>query len=180
MTRAFARGRRSRLALPIEGRGYGALVRGLMLLASATVAAAASAAPAQDQVLMSEDEGERAFQMELGYADAVVAGDMIFLSGIVVGLREGETDLDAAYERAYRRIGAILARAGAGWGDVVDVTSFHTDVNAQIRAMGAVQRRHMGGRIPAWTAIDVDRLIPDSGITEIKIVARRPAAAAAR
>ena len=33
---------------------------------------------------------------------------------------------------------------------------------------------------PAWTAIDVDRLIPERGITEIKIVARRAAKAAAK
>jgi len=139
-----------------------------------------SAAPAgAQQVLMSENEGERRFQEELGYADAVISGDTIFLSGVVAGQRQGET-LEAAYERAYAKIGAILARAGASWADVVDVTSFHTDVNAQIGAMAKVQKRHMGGHIPAWTAIDVDRLIPDNGITEIKIVARRPAAAATR
>lgn len=126
---------------------------------------------------MSEDEGERRFQEQLGYADAVVAGDTIYLSGVVVGQRDGET-LEAAYERTYLHIGAILKRAGASWADVVDVTSFHTEVNAQIQAMAAVQKKHMGGRIPAWTAIDVDRLIPDRGITEIKIIARRPAAAA--
>ncbi len=137
------------------------------------------AAAGAQQVLMSEDEGERRFQQELGYADAIVSGDLIFMSGVVAGQRPGES-LEAAYERAYAKIGTILARAGAGWVDVVDVTSFHTDVNAQVRAMGAVQRRHMGGHIPAWTAIDVDRLIPDSGITEIKIVARRPAAASNR
>ena len=149
----------------------------LALLLLALPAAAAQAQ--QNVVLMSEDEGERRFQEQLGYADAVVAGDSVYLSGVVVGQREGET-LEAAYERTYVRIGAILKRAGVGWGDVVDVTSFHTDVNAQIQAMAAVQKKHMAGRIPAWTAIDVDRLIPDRGITEIKIVARRPAAAATR
>ena len=143
------------------------------------LAPAASAAAQETRVLMSEDEGERRFQEQLGYADAVIAGDTVYLSGVVVGQREGET-LEAAYERTYRHIGATLKRAGVGWADVVDVTSFHTDVNAQIEAMAAVQKRHMVGRIPAWTAIDVDRLIPDRGITEIKIVARRPAAAAAR
>ena len=143
------------------------------------LAPAASAAAQETRVLMSEDEGERRFQEQLGYADAVIAGDTVYLSGVVVGQREGET-LEAAYERTYRHIGATLKRAGVGWADVVDVTSFHTDVNAQIEAMAAVQKRHMAGRIPAWTAIDVDRLIPDRGITEIKIVARRPAAAAAR
>jgi enamine deaminase RidA (YjgF/YER057c/UK114 family) len=146
------------------------------LLAFALVLAPASAG---GQVLLSENEGERRFQEDLGYADAVVAGDTIYLSGVVVGQRPGET-LEAAFERAYVKMGSVLTRAGAGWGDVVDVTSFHTDVNAQIRAMSAVQKRHMAGRIPAWTAIDVDRLIPDNGITEIKIVARRPAAATAR
>ena len=138
---------------------------------------AAPATAQETRVLMSEDEGERRFQEQLGYADAVVAGDTVYLSGVVVGQRDGET-LEAAYERTYVRIGAILKRAGVGWSDVVDVTSFHTDVNAQIQAMAAVQKKHMAGRIPAWTAIDVDRLIPDRGITEIKIVARRPAGAA--
>lgn len=147
-------------------------------LALLLLALPAAAAQAQEtRILMSEDEGERRFQEQLGYADAVVAGDMVYLSGVVVGQREGES-LEAAYERTYAHIDAILKRAGTSWADVVDVTSFHTEVNAQIQAMAAVQRKYMAGHIPAWTAIDVDRLIPDRGITEIKIVARRPVAAA--
>jgi len=122
---------------------------------------------------MSEEAGERRFQEETGYSDAVVAGDTIYLSGVVVGLREGE-ELAAAYDRTYARIGAILERAGAGWGDVVDITSYHTDISAQFQAMVSVHRRYVRAPFPAWTAIDVDRLIPERGITEIKIVARRP------
>ena len=139
--------------------------------------AAAAAQGPETRVLMSEDEGERRFQEQWGYADAIVAGDTIYLSGVVVGQREGET-LEAAYERTYARIGAILRRAGASWDDVVDITSYHTDVTAQMPAIVAVHRRHVRAPFPAWTAIDVDRLIPERGITEIKIVARRPAAAA--
>ncbi|HEY5720960.1 MAG TPA: Rid family hydrolase [Allosphingosinicella sp.] len=150
----------------------------IALLLALLPAAAAGQAP-ETRVLMSEDEGERRFQEQLGYADAIVAGDTVYLSGVVVGQRDGES-LEAAYEGAYARIDAILKRAGTSWADVVDVTSFHTDVNAQIQAMSAVQKKYMAGHIPAWTAIDVDRLIPDRGITEIKIVARRPAAAGAR
>ena len=154
----------------------------LCLLAAA---AALSPAPAlaqarqQSTVLMSEDEGERRGQEQWGYSDAIVAGDTIYLSGVVVGQREGET-LEAAYERAYARIGAILRRAGASWDDVVDITSYHTDVVAQMPAIVAVHRRHVQPPFPAWTAIDVDRLIPDRGITEINIVAHRSGAAADR
>ena len=151
----------------------------LLPAAVATPSAAGAQARQQSTVLMSEDEGERAFQERTGYADAVIAGDTIYLSGVVVGQREGES-LEAAYERGYRRIAAILARAGASWDDVVDMTSYHTEITAQFEAMTAVHRRHVRPPFPAWTAIDVDRLIPERGITEIKVIARRPAAPAAR
>ena len=150
------------------------------LAAALNPAAAGAQARQQSTVLMSEDDGERRFQEEWGYSDAIVAGDTIYLSGIVVALREGDTDLEAAYDRVYRRIGAILRRAGASWDDVVDITSFHTDVTAQMPAMVAVHRRYVSAPFPAWTAIDVDRLIPERGITEIKIVARRASGAGER
>ncbi len=146
----------------------------LLLAAFATPASApADAQPrAGTTVLMSENPGERAFQERYGFSDAVIAGDTIYMSGVVVGQNAGET-LEAAYERTYRRIAAILARAGAGWDDVVDLTSYHTEITAQLEAMAAVHRRHVNAPFPAWTAIDIDRLVPDGGITEIKIVARR-------
>ena len=128
-------------------------------------------------VLMSTNEQARADQEQYGYADAVVAGDFIFLSGIVAGRAPGETDLIPAYDRVFRQIGAILKRAGADYGDIVDMTSFHTDVTAEIGALSEVQKRYLKSPPPAWTAIDVDRLLPDGGITEIKVVAHRPAAA---
>jgi enamine deaminase RidA (YjgF/YER057c/UK114 family) len=156
-------------------RGF-ALALPLAAWLAAQPAVAAAQARDQATILMSEDEGSRRSQEEWGYSDAVVTGDLIFLSGVVVGLRQGET-LEAAYERAYGRIGATLRRAGASWDDVVDMTSYVTDVTTQMPPMVAVHRRHVRAPFPAWTVIEVDRLIPDRGITEIKIVARRPAAA---
>jgi enamine deaminase RidA (YjgF/YER057c/UK114 family) len=128
---------------------------------------------------MSENEQGRKFQEEWGYSDAIIAGDSIYLSGIVVGRRDGET-MEAAFDRTYGQIGAILKRAGASWDDVVDITSFHTDITAQMPAIVAAHKRHVKAPYPAWTAIDVDRLIPERGIAEIKIVARRPSAAKRR
>ena len=152
--------------------------RSLLILSVAAAIVPAAAAGAGERqrstVLMSDDEGSRKFQEEWGYSDAVVAGDTIYLSGIVVGQRQGE-GMEAAYDRTYRQIGAILARAGASWDDVVDITSFHTDVTAQMPAIVAAHKKYVKAPYPAWTAIDVDRLIPERGITEIKIVAKRPA-----
>lgn len=125
------------------------------------------------QSILSEDRDFRKIQQAWGFADAVVRGDSVYLSGVVVERRASDADLEAAYQRAFDAIGRILARAGVGWGDVVDITSFHTDLEHQMPAMVAVKNRFIHAPFPAWTAVQVARLIPENGITEIKIVARR-------
>jgi len=127
----------------------------------------------QAQVIMASDPGELKFQQDWGYASAVVSGDTVTLSGVVAGVRPGESDLRAAYARAFERLGAVLQRAGVSWDDVVDITSFHTDLTTQMPAIVAVKNQYIKPPYPSWTAIQVARLIPDNGITEIKIVARK-------
>jgi len=148
------------------------------ILAVSVIALSASATAGSRQeakVLLSEDPEDRKFQEDWGYADAVIVGDTVYLSGVVAGLRPGETDLKLPYERAFQRIGAILQRSGASWDDVVDITTFHTDLTTQMPAIVAVKKKYVVGPPPAWTAIEVARLIPNTGITEIKIVAKLPA-----
>jgi enamine deaminase RidA (YjgF/YER057c/UK114 family) len=154
------------------------LSTGLALLSLALPAAADAQARSEQTVLMSANPQARADQEKYGYASAVIAGDTIYLSGMVAGQAPGEQGFAPAFERIYRQADAILKRAGSSLADVVDVTSFHTDITAQIDDMASVQKRMLGSPPPAWTAIDVDRLLPDGGIAEIKIVARRSAPAA--
>jgi enamine deaminase RidA (YjgF/YER057c/UK114 family) len=132
-----------------------------------------SPARSAENVLMSDDEEARRSQEHFGFADAVTAGDKIYLSGIVVVLDEGDSDIEGAFERVYQRVDSILKRAGVGWDDIVDITSFHTDVTTQIEPMVTVQKRYIKSPPPAWTAIGIDRLIRPNGITEIKFVAQR-------
>ena len=132
------------------------------------------------EVIMASEPGELKFQQDWGYASAVVSGDTVTLSGVVAGVRPGETDLRASYTRAFERIGNVLRSAGVTWDDVVDITSFHTDLTTQMPAIVAVKNQYVKPPYPSWTAIQVARLIPDNGITEIKIVARRPRDAARR
>ncbi len=91
------------------------------------VPASAEAGMRQDSnVILLDNLDLNKVEQQWGFADAVVTGDTIYLSGVVAGLRPGETDLKLPYERSFQRIGKILARAGASWDDVVDSTSFHT------------------------------------------------------
>lgn len=139
----------------------------------ALVGTAALADRKADTVLMTENDAARPRQEQLGYADAIVHGDTIYLSGVVASLRPSETDMRAAFDRAFQRIAATLARTGTSWDDVVDMTTFHTDLPAQIDAFTEVKQRYVHAPFPAWTAIDVDRLLPDAGLVEIKVVAVR-------
>ncbi len=137
-------------------------------------AGALAGARQEAQVIMPTDPADLKFQQEWGFANAVVSGDTVTLSGVVAGLRPGETDLKASYTRAFERIGGVLRSAGVSWDDVVDITSFHTDLATQMPAIVAVKNQYVRPPYPSWTAIQVVRLIPDNGITEIKIVARKP------
>lgn len=154
-----------------------AVVLAALALAAAPGPVEAQGSRQQATVLMSEDAGAREFQDKWGYNDAIVVGDFIYLSGQVVRARPTDKGDDAAYERIYARIGAILKRAGAGWDDVVDITSFHTDVEGQIEALARVHKRYVKAPYPAWTAIGVAKIL-GGGITEIKVVARRRSGAA--
>jgi enamine deaminase RidA (YjgF/YER057c/UK114 family) len=150
-----------------------------LLALAASAPAAAQGAREQATVLMSESPGGRESQEKWGYNDAIVVGDTVYLSGVVAGKRPDEQSLEPAYERAYRQIAAVLQRAGASWDDVVDITSFHTDVERQIDFLAAVHKRHVKAPYPAWTAVGVARIL-GNGITEIKVVAKRRAAAAGK
>jgi enamine deaminase RidA (YjgF/YER057c/UK114 family) len=151
--------------------------RATLFAAVLLLPAGANAGARQDAtVLLSDNPDLNKIQQDWGFADAVVAGDTIYLSGVVAGLRPGETDLKLPYERAFQAIGKVLERAGASWDDVVEMTSFHTDLTTQMPAIVAVKKEYVKNPPPAWTAIQVSRLIPNAGITEIKIVAKLPKA----
>ena len=153
------------------------------MLIIATIAAALPQEPAyvrnKQNVVVPTDEKDRQEQAEWGYADAVIDGDRVWLSGVVASLRPSETiaDQEMAYDRAFRGLDDVLRRAGSSFDGVMEITTFHTDLPAQIEAFKNVKRRYIRAPFPAWTAIDIDRLVPDRGLVEIKLVARRSPAA---
>jgi len=145
---------------------------GVITILAAGLLPATATARDPANVLMPENAEARTFQEAVGYATAVIAGDTIYLSGVVAGPAKGESDLAPGYERAFAHIAATLARAGASWDDVVDITTFHTDLAAHIDGFAAVKNRHVKAPFPAWTAIGVSRLYEPTAVVEIKVVAR--------
>lgn len=149
----------------------------LIGMAVALIACNGAFAGARDEAKVIMPDNPSPTRLAWGWADAVVVGDTVYISGVVASTNEGDKSLEDAYTRAFDHIGEILTKAGASWDDVVDITTYHTDVTAQMQAISAVKNRHIRAPFPAWTAIQVARLIPDKGITEIKMVAKLPARA---
>ncbi len=111
------------------------------------------------------------------YSPAIRSGDLLFVSGQVGSRDDGSPEpvFEDQVRRAFANLKAILAAAGCTFDDVIDVTSFHTDPEAQFETFMAVREVEIGeAPYPNWTAVGVTWL---AGFDfEIKVVARIPAA----
>lgn len=153
---------------------YAHLTRAAAALALALATATAHAGEPK-QTIMPEDPEARAFQEAVGYSDAVVHGDTIYLSGVVAAPQEGETTLVPAYERAFARMDATLKRLGASWDDVLVFDTFHVGpMAAQLDDLVTVRSRYIKAPFPAWTAVGVTELYEPTAVTEIRLTVRKP------
>ncbi|KQQ86134.1 RidA family protein [Aureimonas sp. Leaf324] len=112
------------------------------------------------------------------YSAAIRSGDLLFVSGQVGSREDGspEPDFEAQVRQAFTNLANVLAAAGCTFGDVIDVTTFHTDPEAQFEAIMKVRDGVIGAApYPNWTAVGVTWL---AGFDfEIKVIARVPASA---
>ena len=109
------------------------------------------------------------------YSAAIRSGDLLFVSGQVGSREDGspEPDFERQVLLAFNNLVAVLAAAGCTLDDVVDVTTFHTDPDAQFETVKAVRDRVIGGPpYPTWTAVGAKLLYGFD--FEIKAVARIP------
>lgn len=109
------------------------------------------------------------------YSAAIRSGDLLFVSGQVGSRSDGspEPEFKAQVQLAFANLQAVLAAAGCGLDDIVDVTTFHTDPASQFEAVLEVKNQVFpGAPYPNWTAVGVNWL---AGFDfEIKVIARIP------
>ncbi|WP_192647410.1 RidA family protein [Sphingopyxis sp. OAS728] len=143
------------------------------MLAAWTLFAGCAAARDVGSVIVAENPSARSAQEKLGYSEAIIAGDTIYLSGVVAVPRAGDQGPEPAFERMFERIEATLRRAGATFDDVVEMTSYHVDMAGQIDAFVLVKHRYVKAPFPAWTAVGNAQLYRGDAVAEVRIVARK-------
>ncbi|MES2193131.1 MAG: RidA family protein [Pseudomonadota bacterium] len=119
--------------------------------------------------------GRQALYEKYKYSAAIRSGDLLFVSGQVGSREDGSAEPDYArqVELAFENLKAVLTAAGCTLADVVDVTTFHTDPEAQLERFLGVRDRYLGEPpYPNITAVGVNWL---AGFDfEIKVIARIP------
>ena len=109
------------------------------------------------------------------YSAAIRSGDLLFVSGQVGSREDGSPEPDFArqVQLAFDNLASVLAAAGCSFDDIVDVTTFHTDPQAQFETLAAIRLKAIGEPpYPNWTAVGVNWL---AGFDfEIKVIARIP------
>lgn len=119
--------------------------------------------------------GRQALYEKYKYSAAIRSGDLLFVSGQVGSREDGspEPDFERQVELAFENLKAVLKAAGCTLADVVDVTTFHTDPEAQLDTFLRVRDRYLGEPpYPNITAAGVNWL---AGFDfEIKVIARIP------
>ncbi|MFZ5842650.1 MAG: RidA family protein [Pseudomonadota bacterium] len=103
------------------------------------------------------------------YAQAARVGQTIWVSG-QVGARPDATTIEAQTEIAFERLKAALEAAGSSLEDIVELTSYHTNM-ADFPKAAAVKDRFIPRHYPAWTAVGTTGLVMPSALIEIKAVA---------
>jgi 2-iminobutanoate/2-iminopropanoate deaminase len=111
------------------------------------------------------------------FTDAVRAGDLLFVSGVVAVDAEGNLvggdDVVAQTRQVLENLRRVLAAAGCGFEDVVKVTIFLTDVDDRPR-INPLRQEVFGETRPASTLVEVSRLAVEGAMVEIEAVALVP------
>ncbi|MCY0966170.1 RidA family protein [Parathalassolituus penaei] len=111
---------------------------------------------------------------EIGYAPAVLANGTLYIAGQIGrdDSRQLVTDKEAQFVQVFENMKRVLAKAGGDFDNLVEMTSYHTDMR-DLPLFMQVRDRYMKGVLVAWTAIGAAQLCGAPGyFLEVKAVAR--------
>ncbi len=115
----------------------------------------------------------QAYYDVLHFSPATRVGDTIWVSGQVgidADMKPAE-GMQAQAHIAFECLKLVLEEAGASLADVVELTTFHTDLHGEIEQFIAVKDQYFPSRYPSWTAVGVTQLALPELCVEIRAVA---------
>ncbi|MEM9639572.1 MAG: Rid family hydrolase [Pseudomonadota bacterium] len=113
---------------------------------------------------------ERDWQMSPG----IISNGHVFLTGFNGCPLDGppSPDPETQIATAFDAVELVLREAGLGFGNVVEMTSYHVGLADHLSLFRRMRAARISRPYPAWTAIEVAGFATPGVIVELKVVAR--------
>lgn len=114
----------------------------------------------------------RAAAAALNMSPGIMAGDLVFLTGVTGGDAAGVMpDAAGQFETCFNKIEAVLAAADLTLNAIVEMTTYHVGLRDHFDAFDALRLQRLSPPYPAWTAVEVAGLRREGAVIEIRVIA---------
>lgn len=121
-------------------------------------------------------EGFESYVTDWQMSPGLASGGFLFLTGMTGAGPDGTVSPDAAVQIqcAFERAQQVLEHGGAGFSDVVEMTSYHVGIQSHIEVFRTLRSSFIRAPYPAWTAIEVAGFVTPGTLVELRLIARLP------
>jgi enamine deaminase RidA (YjgF/YER057c/UK114 family) len=108
------------------------------------------------------------------YSPGLLVGDTLHISGAIGFLPDGTIPVNPEdqYIACFENIKAILEEVGASFDNLVELTSYHTDLQHSLALFSEIKDRYVADPYPTWTALGVRELSTRDLVVEVGGLAR--------
>jgi enamine deaminase RidA (YjgF/YER057c/UK114 family) len=108
------------------------------------------------------------------FSEATKSNGFLFCSGVIGTGEKGKLpeDIKEEFRNAWSGIGKLLAQCNLGYDDIVEYTSYHVDLHANMGDFMSVRDEFLSEPWPAWTAIGITDLAIPAAHVEIRVMAK--------
>ena len=121
-------------------------------------------------------DSAKALYNHFHFSEAVESNGFLLCSGIIGTGKAGEvpTDIREEFDNAWSDVISLLKEAGADASHIVEYTSYHVGLQADMAAFMEVRDKYLHEPWPAWTAIGITELAVPGAHVEIRVTAKLP------
>lgn len=108
------------------------------------------------------------------FSEASKCNGLLLCSGVIGTGKNGKLpqDIKEEFRNAWTGIGRLLKHCGIGYDDIVEYTSYHVGLHANMGDFMSVRDEFISEPWPAWTAIGITELAIPGAHVEIRVTAK--------
>jgi enamine deaminase RidA (YjgF/YER057c/UK114 family) len=108
------------------------------------------------------------------FSEATKSNGFLLCSGVIGTDGKGKVpeDIKEEFRNAWAGVGRLLAECDIGYADIVECTTYHVGLQANIEDFMSVRDEFLSEPWPAWTAIGITELAVPGSHVEIRVTAR--------